>query len=36
MTGTPAGVSALQPGYKLECEVEGVGKVAVTIGPKAA
>ena len=35
MTGTPAGVSALQPGYKLECEVEGVGKVAVTIGPKA-
>ncbi|MEN3378491.1 MAG: hypothetical protein V7604_3846, partial [Hyphomicrobiales bacterium] len=23
------------PGYKLECEVEGVGKVAVTIGPKA-
>jgi fumarylpyruvate hydrolase len=35
MTGTPAGVSALQPGYKIECEVEGVGKVAVTIGPKA-
>ena len=27
MTGTPAGVSALQPGHKLECEVEGVGKV---------
>ena len=35
MTGTPAGVSALQPGHKLECEVEGVGKVSVTIGPKA-
>ena len=35
MTGTPAGVSALQPGHKIECEVEGVGKVAVTIGPKA-
>ena len=34
MTGTPAGVSALQPGHKLECEVEGVGKVNVTIGPK--
>ena len=34
MTGTPAGVSALQPGHKLECEVEGVGKVSVTIGPK--
>ena len=28
MTGTPAGVSALQPGHKLECEVEGVGKVS--------
>ena len=36
MTGTPAGVSALQPGHKLECEVEGVGKVSVTIGPKLA
>jgi fumarylpyruvate hydrolase len=36
MTGTPAGVSALQPGYKLDCEVEGVGKVSVTIGPKLA
>jgi len=35
MTGTPAGVSALQPGHKLECEVDGVGKVSVTIGPKA-
>ena len=34
MTGTPAGVSALQPGHKLDCEVEGVGKVSVTIGPK--
>ena len=28
MTGTPAGVSALAPGHKLECEVEGVGKVS--------
>jgi len=34
MTGTPAGVSALQVGHKLECEVEGVGKVSVTIGAK--
>ena len=34
MTGTPAGVSALQPGHKLDCEVEGVGKVSVTIGAK--
>jgi len=36
MTGTPAGVSALAPGHKLECEVEGVGRLTVTIGPKAA
>jgi fumarylpyruvate hydrolase len=34
MTGTPAGVSALKPGDKLECEVVGVGKTSVTIGPK--
>jgi fumarylpyruvate hydrolase len=33
LTGTPAGVGALAPGDKLECEVEGVGKLAVTIGP---
>jgi fumarylpyruvate hydrolase len=32
MTGTPAGVSATVPGDKLECEVEGVGKLTVTIG----
>ena len=32
MTGTPAGVSALKPGDKLECEVEGVGTLSVTIG----
>jgi len=32
MTGTPAGVSALKPGDKLECEVEGVGTLTVTIG----
>jgi len=36
MTGTPAGVSALAPGHKLECEIEGVGKLSVTIGPKLA
>jgi fumarylpyruvate hydrolase len=35
MTGTPSGVAATVAGDKLECEVEGVGKVAVTIGPKA-
>ena len=32
MTGTPAGVSQLQVGDKLECGVDGVGTLAVTIG----
>jgi fumarylpyruvate hydrolase len=32
MTGTPAGVSATIPGDRLECEIEGVGKLTVTIG----
>jgi fumarylpyruvate hydrolase len=32
MTGTPAGVGALVPGDKVECEIEGVGKLTVTIG----
>jgi fumarylpyruvate hydrolase len=32
-TGTPAGVGAVVPGDRLECEIEGVGKLAVTIGP---
>jgi fumarylpyruvate hydrolase len=35
MTGTPAGVAATVPGDKLECEIEGVGKLTVTIGPPA-
>jgi fumarylpyruvate hydrolase len=35
MTGTPAGVGATVAGDKLECEVEGVGKLTVTIGPPA-
>jgi fumarylpyruvate hydrolase len=35
MTGTPAGVAATIPGDKLECEIEGVGKLTVTIGPPA-
>jgi len=35
MTGTPSGVAATVPGDKLECEVEGVGKVGVMIGPPA-
>jgi len=33
MTGTPAGVGQIAVGDKLECEIEGVGKLAVTIGP---
>jgi fumarylpyruvate hydrolase len=33
MTGTPSGVAATVSGDKLECEVEGIGKLAVTIGP---
>src|SRR3984893_18657408 len=33
MTGTPSGVAATVAGDKLECEVEGVGKLSVTVGP---
>ena len=33
MTGTPSGVAATVAGDKIECEVEGVGKLNVTIGP---
>ena len=32
MTGTPAGVSALNPGDKIECGVDGVGTLKVSIG----
>jgi fumarylpyruvate hydrolase len=32
-TGTPSGVSATVAGDKLECEVAGVGKLTVTMGP---
>jgi fumarylpyruvate hydrolase len=32
MTGTPSGVAATIAGDKLECEVEGVGKLTVMIG----
>src|SRR3954453_14607543 len=32
MTGTPAGFAATVAGDKIECEVEGVGKLSVTIG----
>jgi fumarylpyruvate hydrolase len=33
MTGTPSGVAATVAGDKLECAVEGVGTLTVTIGP---
>jgi fumarylpyruvate hydrolase len=33
MTGTPAGVAAVAPGDELACEIEGVGKLTVSIGP---
>jgi len=33
MTGTPAGVGQIAVGDKLECEVEGVGTLAVTMAP---
>jgi fumarylpyruvate hydrolase len=36
MTGTPSGVAATVAGDKLECEIEGVGKLTVTIGPSLA
>jgi fumarylpyruvate hydrolase len=32
MTGTPAGVAATVAGDKLECEIEGIGSLTVTIG----
>ena len=35
MTGTPSGVAATVAGDKLECEIEGVGRLTVTIGPPA-
>jgi fumarylpyruvate hydrolase len=35
MTGTPAGVAALSPGDKIECGVDGIGTLKVTIGEPA-
>jgi fumarylpyruvate hydrolase len=35
MTGTPSGVAAVVAGDKLECEIDGIGKLTVTIGPAA-
>ena len=31
MTGTPSGVAATVAGDRIECEIEGVGKLSVTI-----
>jgi fumarylpyruvate hydrolase len=36
MTGTPAGVSALSPGDKIECGVDGVSTLRVAIGKPEA
>jgi fumarylpyruvate hydrolase len=35
MTGTPSGVAAAVAGDKIECEVENVGRLTVTIGQPA-
>ena len=32
LTGTPAGVAALSPGDRIECGVDGIGTLKVTIG----
>jgi fumarylpyruvate hydrolase len=32
-TGTPEGVGALQPGDRIDGRVEGVGSIALTVGP---
>ena len=33
MTGTPSGVAAAVAGDRLDCEIAGVGRLTVTIGP---
>jgi fumarylpyruvate hydrolase len=33
-TGTPSGVGPVLEGEKMECEVEGVGKLSISIGPR--
>lgn len=35
MTGTPAGVAALSPGDEIECGIDGVGTLKVSIGRPA-
>jgi fumarylpyruvate hydrolase len=36
LTGTPAGVAALAPGDKIECGVDGIGTLKVSIGEPRA
>ena len=36
MTGTPAGVAAVSSGDKIECGVDGVGTLKISIGKPAA
>jgi fumarylpyruvate hydrolase len=33
-TGTPSGVGPVAEGEKMECDVEGVGRLTITIGPR--
>jgi fumarylpyruvate hydrolase len=35
MTGTPSGVAATVAGDTLECEIDGVGRLTVTIAKPA-
>jgi fumarylpyruvate hydrolase len=35
MTGTPSGVGATVAGDRLDGEIAGVGKLAITMGPPA-
>ncbi|MEO0401322.1 MAG: fumarylacetoacetate hydrolase family protein [Pseudomonadota bacterium] len=35
MTGTPAGVAAVEPGDVMTGGVDGVGEISVTVGPRA-
>jgi fumarylpyruvate hydrolase len=36
MTGTPAGVGPLAPGEKVECAIEGLGTLRISVGAKQA
>jgi 2-keto-4-pentenoate hydratase/2-oxohepta-3-ene-1,7-dioic acid hydratase in catechol pathway len=36
LTGTPEGVGPLEPGSRVEIEIEGVGTLAHSVGARAA